>query len=121
MNPEKGFVLVVDDEQSIAIAIKRQLESWAIERSLEILTASSALCGLGILEKQAEDTIIVISDLKMPEMKGSDFLLEVKKKYPSIVSLLLTGFSETAEVVKAVSAGIFSFILKPWDPEYLVA
>ena len=45
----------------------------------------------------------------------------MKKRYPSIVSILLTGFSETAEVVKAVSAGIFSFILKPWDPEYLVA
>jgi phosphoserine phosphatase RsbU/P len=121
MNPDMRFVLVVDDEQSIAIAIKRQLESWAAERSLEILTVSSALLGLGMIEKHGDDTIIVISDLKMPEMKGSDFLLEVKKKFPSIVSILLTGFSETAEVAKAVSAGIFSFILKPWDPEYLVA
>jgi sigma-B regulation protein RsbU (phosphoserine phosphatase) len=57
----------------------------------------------------------------MPEMKGSDFLLAVKAKYPHIISILLTGYSETGEVIKAVSAGIFSYMLKPWEPAYLIA
>jgi sigma-B regulation protein RsbU (phosphoserine phosphatase) len=70
--------------------------------------------------ERGQDTVIVVSDLKMPEMKGSDFLIKVKEKYPEIVTILLTGYSETEEVIKAVSAGIFSFMLKPWDSDYLV-
>jgi sigma-B regulation protein RsbU (phosphoserine phosphatase) len=72
-----------------------------------------------MLETRGASTAVIISDLKMPEMKGSDFLLAVKDKYPHIVSILLTGYSETDEVIKAVSAGIFSYILKPWDSAYL--
>jgi sigma-B regulation protein RsbU (phosphoserine phosphatase) len=121
MDHYKRFVLLVDDEQNIINALQRELEDWAAGRSLEILTAISAAKGLGILEKLGEATVIVVSDLKMPEMKGSDFLLEVKKRYPGIVSILLTGYSETQEVIKAVQAGIFSYMLKPWDSEYLIA
>jgi sigma-B regulation protein RsbU (phosphoserine phosphatase) len=76
---------------------------------------------LNILETKGNDTAVIISDLKMPEMKGSDFLLAVKDRYPHIVSILLTGYSETEEVIKAVSAGIFSYLLKPWQPAYLQA
>jgi sigma-B regulation protein RsbU (phosphoserine phosphatase) len=121
MELHKRFVLLVDDEQNIINALQRELEDWADGLSLNILTATSAAKGLGILEKRGEDTVIVVSDLKMPEMKGSDFLLAVKKRFPGIVSILLTGYSETQEVIKAVSAGIFSYMLKPWDSEYLIA
>jgi len=57
----------------------------------------------------------------MPGMLGSDFLLEVRRLYPDVVTILLTGFSEASEIVKIVRAGIFSFILKPWDATYLLA
>lgn len=121
MEKQKQFILLVDDEPNITSALRRELSDWTDELSIEIITATNALIGLNILETRAESTVLIISDLKMPEMKGSDFLLKVKEKYPHIVSILLTGFSETAEVMKAVSAGIFSYILKPWDPEYLLA
>jgi sigma-B regulation protein RsbU (phosphoserine phosphatase) len=111
--------LFVDDETSILSAIRRELHEWAKERSLRIVTASSAREGLGILEGKSEEIAVIVSDLKMPEMRGSDFLLEVKDRWPSIVTILLTGFSETAEVMKAIKAGIFSYILKPWESEYL--
>ena len=114
-------MLLVDDEPNITNAIRRELSDWAEERSIEILTASSAQIGLNLLETRGKDTAIIISDLKMPEMKGSDFLLAVKQKYPHIVSILLTGYSETEEVIKAVSAGIFSYLLKPWQPAYLLS
>jgi sigma-B regulation protein RsbU (phosphoserine phosphatase) len=117
----KRFVILVDDEQNILNSLSRELHDWAAERDLEILTAISARLGLKLLATRGADTVIVVSDLKMPETKGSDFLLEVRAKYPDIVTMLLTGYSETEEVVKAVSAGIFSFMLKPWDSEYLVA
>ncbi|MCX7023926.1 MAG: SpoIIE family protein phosphatase [Spirochaetes bacterium] len=121
MDAKKRSILLVDDERGITNALGRELGDWAAERSLEIVAAISARKGLEFLEERGEDTVIVVSDLKMPEMKGSDFLLEVKKRYPDIISILLTGYSETQEVIKAVQAGIFSFILKPWDSEYLVA
>ena len=121
METRKQCILLVDDEPNIISALRRELEDWAEARAIELIPAFSAKQGLEILETRAEDTAIVVSDLKMPEMKGSDFLLEVKGKYPRIVSILLSGYSETEEVIKAISAGIFSFILKPWNSDYLLA
>ncbi len=114
-------IVLVDDEQNILNSLKRELHDWAAERKLEILTAISGRKGLEILQERGKDAAIVVSDLKMPEMKGSDFLTEVAKAYPDIVTILLTGYSETEEVIKAVRAGIFSYMLKPWDSDYLVA
>ena len=82
---------------------------------------SSAAGGLSALEEKAKDTVLVISDLRMPQMKGSDFLKIVHDTYPDIVTILLTGYSETGEIVKAVSAGIFSFMMKPWESQYLLS
>jgi len=116
----KRYMLLVDDEQNILSALRRELRDWTTERSIEILTAQSARDGLALLESHGADTLLAISDLKMPGMLGSDFLLEVKRLYPDIVSLLLTGHSEASEIVKIVQAGIFSFILKPWDSTHLL-
>jgi sigma-B regulation protein RsbU (phosphoserine phosphatase) len=121
METAKRCILFVDDEVNITNALKRELEDWAAQRSLDIITAITAREGLELLLVRGRETIIVISDLKMPEMKGSDFLLEVRRLYPDIVSILLTGYSETEEIVKAVEAGIFGFMLKPWNSEYLLA
>jgi sigma-B regulation protein RsbU (phosphoserine phosphatase) len=112
-------ILFVDDEANILNALKRELHGWARERALTIKTAPSAAIALNILESSASEIAVIVSDLKMPEMLGSDFLLEVKNRWPDIITVLLTGFSETQEVMKAVKAGIFSYILKPWEQEYL--
>jgi phosphoserine phosphatase RsbU/P len=121
MEKKARCILLVDDEQNILLALKRELHAWAREHEFEVITCLSAKEALTFLSTRAEDTAIIVSDLKMPEMKGSDFLLEVKRKWPDIVTILLTGFSETEEIVKAVSAGIFSYMLKPWDSDYLMA
>ena len=114
-------VILVDDEQNILNSLKRELRDWATERGLEVLTAISGRKGLELLAERGTTVVVVVSDLKMPEMKGSDFLLAVRKEYPGIVTILLTGYSETEEIIKAVSAGIFSYMLKPWDSEYLIS
>jgi phosphoserine phosphatase RsbU/P len=112
--------LFVDDEPNILSALKRELHDWARERSIEIRTAPSAAEGLKYLYTEGSDKVaIIVSDLKMPEMLGSDFLLEVRASFPHIITILLTGFSEPQELMKAIKAGIFSYILKPWEPEYL--
>ncbi|MDA8426007.1 MAG: SpoIIE family protein phosphatase [Treponema sp.] len=112
-------ILFVDDEPGILNSLKRELHDWARESQIRILTAPSAREGLKLVEAEADRFMVIVSDLKMPEMKGSDFLLEVDRRWPKIVTVLLTGFSETQELMKAVKAGIFSYILKPWEPDYL--
>ena len=114
-------VILVDDEQNILNSLKRELRDWAGKLDLEILTAISGRKGLELLAERGTEVFIVVSDLKMPEMKGSEFLLAARKSYPDIVTILLTGYSETEEIIKAVSAGIFSYMLKPWDSEYLIS
>ncbi len=118
--PGKRYLMLVDDEQNILLALKRELHEWARERKLDVILARSANEGLSLLSEHGAAVEMIVSDLRMPEMKGSDFLLEVRKTYPDVITLLLTGFSETEEIVKAVSAGIFSYMLKPWDSTYLV-
>jgi sigma-B regulation protein RsbU (phosphoserine phosphatase) len=117
----ESYIVLVDDEDNILNALQRELHDWAKARGLSILTFHTAMEALDALGQKGPSTKLVISDLKMPEMKGSDFLMRVKEAYPDIVSILLTGFSETEEVVKAVRAGIFSYVLKPWDRKYLLA
>ncbi|MGO8694440.1 MAG: PP2C family protein-serine/threonine phosphatase [Rectinemataceae bacterium] len=112
-------ILFVDDEVNILNSLKRELHEWALESRIRILTAPSAREALKIVEVELDRIMVIVSDLKMPEMKGSDFLLEVNRRWPKLVTVLLTGFSETQEVMKAVKAGIFSYILKPWEPDYL--
>lgn len=114
-------MLLVDDEANILSSLKRELHEWAQRNAVELRTASSAPEGLKLLASLAPQIALIVSDLKMPEMLGSDFLLEVRDYYPWIVTILLTGFSETQELMKAVRAGIFSYILKPWEHDYLVA
>jgi phosphoserine phosphatase RsbU/P len=115
----KAQILFVDDEQNILNSLKRELHDWARESSIEVVTAISGREGLKRLEESGGKASVVVSDLRMPEMLGSDFLLEARSRYPRIVTILLTGYSEAQELMKAVKAGIFSYILKPWEPEYL--
>jgi len=121
MDTETRYVLLVDDEANILNSLRRELRNWSTQKGLAILTAESAQSALEILKEQAAATVIVVSDLRMPEMKGSDFLLAVHAAYPEIITILLTGYSETEEIAKAVKAGIFSFIMKPWQTEYLIS
>lgn len=115
------IILLVDDERNILLALKRELHQWAREKNLEVLVATSGREGLQLLEKHGSAVEIIISDLRMPEMKGSDFLAEAKSKYPDILTIMLTGYSETEEIIKAVKTGLFSYMLKPWDSEALLA
>ncbi|HTX72904.1 MAG TPA: response regulator, partial [Rectinemataceae bacterium] len=117
----RDTLLFVDDEVSILNSIKRELRDWSVEKGLTLVVAPSAREATKLLEERADRISLVISDLKMPEMLGSDFLLVVHERWPGIVTILLTGYSEAQELMKAVRAGIFAYILKPWEPDYLRA
>ena len=115
-NVETGpRVLVVDDEPAILSALRRLLRS----RGFEVSTADSAAAGLAILERESIDA--VISDMRMPEMTGAEFLEQVFLRWPNVKRILLTGYSDVDSTIAAVNKGkIWRYIAKPWDDEDLV-
>jgi len=107
---KKYQILIVDDEKMILNAIKRTLRS----ENYTTLTAQSGDEGLMLLENH--DVELVVSDYNMPGMSGLDFLKRVKKDYPHILTIMLTGHAEIEIAINAINeAGVYKFILKPWE------
>ncbi len=114
MEQPKPHVLFVDDEKGILTALRRLFndEDW------EMFFATSAEEGLRILAQEPMD--LVVSDVRMPEMNGIDFLSEVKKNYSHIVRIFLSGYADNKAVIKAFAEGCAQQLLpKPWDDEEL--
>ncbi len=105
-----GSVLVVDDEPEVLATLRRQLR-----REFTVYTAESAEQALEILNTHPVQTII--SDQRMPEMTGAEFLARAKAEYPDTVRILLTGYADLQAMIEAINSGqIFRYITKPWDP-----
>lgn len=110
-----GRVLCVDDEPNILSALKRVFRTVGIR----VETAGSGLAGLSALEQQRFD--VVISDMRMPEMDGTQFLEQVRRRWPESVRMLLTGYSEVSSIIGAVNRGeIYRYIAKPWDDNDII-
>lgn len=86
----------------------------AFRRDFEIHLANSAHEGINVLKEKEID--IVISDQRMPDMTGVEFLEYVKERYPKPLRLMLTGYADIEAVVAAINRGqIYRYITKPWD------
>ena len=110
----KQIILFVDDEKMVINAVKRALRN----ENYKLLTAQSGEAGL--LQLKGHDVQLVISDQNMPGMNGLDFLKRVKKNYPWILTVMLTGQTDIEIAANAINeAGIYKFILKPWDDAVL--
>ncbi|MCF7947817.1 MAG: fused response regulator/phosphatase, partial [Spirochaetia bacterium] len=116
----KETVLFVDDEESILKALKRELSAWAKGQQVELLFRSSAERALEVIEQQGKDIAVVVSDLKMPAVGGTELLTEVKSRRPEIKTIILSGYSDTGQMINAIESGIAAFILKPWESDKLV-
>ncbi len=113
-------ILLVDDETNVITSLHRELFPWTLENGVEIVTAETGDEALEIVHSDPGSFAIIISDLKMPGLSGSDLLLKVNETNPNIMTMLLTGYTDTSDIIKAVKAGVFSYILKPWDRQYLL-
>jgi len=108
-------ILCVDDEKGVL----RSIERVFLDEEYEILKATSGKEGLKILE-EVSPIQIVMSDYRMPEMNGVDFLHEVCKRWPDSVRIVLSGYADTVAVVDAVNEGqIYKFLAKPWNDDEL--
>lgn len=109
-------VLLVDDEPLVLEGLKRQLR-----KKIEVESATSGREGLAVLER-AGPFALVISDMRMPEMNGSQFLEQVRKRSPDSVRMILSGQAEIESTIAAVNLGqIFRFLTKPCSSETLIA
>lgn len=108
-------LLCVDDEPNILSALRRLLRP----HGYQVAIAGSGAEALTIMEAQPFD--LVISDMRMPEMDGAQFLEQVKRRWPDTVRLLLTGYADVTSTVDAINKGeIYRYISKPWDDNELL-
>jgi two-component system probable response regulator PhcQ len=111
---EKSKLLLVDDEPNLTSALVRSLD----RSQFEIFTADSAEKGLMILA--GNDIDVVVSDERMPGMTGSQFLTEVRKKWPNTIRMILSGQADLEAAVRAINEGeVYRFLLKPCHPKEL--
>ncbi len=107
-------LLLVDDEARILSALKRVLR----HDGYRILTAGSAAEGLEVLA--CNKIAVVVTDQRMPEMAGVEFLRRVKDLYPDTVRIMLSGYTDFHSITDAINRGaIYKFLTKPWDDQQL--
>jgi response regulator RpfG family c-di-GMP phosphodiesterase len=114
MNENRPTILCVDDEENILHALVRLLR----KEDYIILTAQSGREGLTLLEKNKVH--LVLSDQRMPVMSGTEFLAVVKERFPDIIRMVLTGYTDVDTITESINKGhIYKFILKPWNDQNL--
>src|SRR5271169_3873816 len=111
----KHSLLVVDDEADLVHSVQDLLRF-----DYRVLGATRATDGLKIMEQ--EPIHIVMSDQRMPEMNGVEFLKRLRERYPDTVRLLFTAYADIKAVIDAINQGnVYRYISKPWEPQELQA
>lgn len=112
---EKHTILIVDDEVNNLQLLRRTLRN-----DYNILTASNGKEALEIVEGKGSEIALIVSDQKMPEMEGTEFLKRASENYPDIIKILLTGHLDVDAIVDSINdCHLYQYIVKPFDPEEL--
>ncbi|NUN64305.1 response regulator [Pseudanabaena biceps] len=111
---KKPKLLVVDDEQDNLDLLYR-----TFRREFNVFRADSGFKALEILANEGEMAAI-ISDQRMPEMKGTEFLSRTVSDFPDTMRIVLTGYTDITDLIDAINSGqVHKYITKPWEPEQL--
>jgi CheY-like chemotaxis protein len=114
--PKKAKMLVVDDEPDNLDLLYR-----TFRRDFTVLKAESGIHALQVLAAEGE-VAVIISDQRMPEMKGTEFLSRTVPQFPDTMRIILTGFTDVEDLVEAINSGqVYKYITKPWNPDELKA
>jgi signal transduction histidine kinase len=107
---KKHCLLVVDDEPDLVQSVKDLLRF-----DYKVLVATRAAEGLNIMQR--EKVHVVMSDQRMPEMTGVEFLKHLRDSHPETVRLLFTAYADLSAVTDAINQGnVYRYIAKPWEP-----
>src|SRR3954454_25362180 len=106
-------ILVVDDEPDVVKSVQDLLRY-----DYKVLGATSAADGLKIME--TNEVHVVMTDQRMPETTGVEFLTQLRGEHPDAIRLLFTGYADIKAVIEAINQGnVFRYLAKPWDPDEL--
>jgi DNA-binding NtrC family response regulator len=109
-------VLMVDDEVDFIETFSERLNM----RNLETSKANSGEEALQILENTS-DIEVVILDVKMPGMDGIETLAEIKKRYPLVEVIMLSGHADVESAIEGMKQGAFDYLMKPCDMDQIIA
>ena len=110
----KPTILVVDDEIRSVEALERVLED-----DFDVRRATSATEAEAVLA--SEWVQVVLCDQRMPDITGVEFLSRVRRQWPDVIRMILSGYTDSEDIIDAVNeAGIYQFISKPWNPSDLL-
>jgi class 3 adenylate cyclase len=113
MSKEKFPLLYVDDEEHNLISFEA-----TFRREYRVFTARTAEEGL--MTMRTNEIKLVITDQRMPEMTGIEFLEKIIPEFPNTIRMILTGFSDVGVIIEAINSGrVFRYITKPWDENEL--
>lgn len=109
-------ILFVDDEVPILNSLRRLFHN---QSNMECHFASTPLDALQVLT--AQNIAVIVSDHRMPQMSGAEFLSRVKEKRPETITMMITGQADSAAILKAINDGeVYRFFIKPWKDEELL-
>lgn len=112
-NEREPVVLCIDDDAAVLAALRRTLRSEAYE----VITAPSAAEAIDSLKSRPVE--VVISDEQMPETSGCEFLAEVRRRWPWVRRVILTGSPGYSVMIRGLEAGVDFIFHKPWDDRAL--
>lgn len=109
---DRHQILIVDDEPDNLDALER-----LFRKKYNVLRALSGGEALSLISKSKDPISLIVTDQRMPQMSGVDFLKESLKILPKVPKILLTGYSDLNSVIAAINVGeIYRYVTKPWDP-----
>ena len=112
---DKRPILVVDDEPDMLNSLRGLLRY-----DFKVHTAGSGAEGVALLQQQ--EIHVVMTDQRMPQMTGVDFLRQIKSEYPEAIRVIFTGYADLNAIIDAINLGnVYRYVSKPWEPEQLIA
>ncbi|MBW1867639.1 MAG: response regulator [Deltaproteobacteria bacterium] len=109
-------VLLVDDEVPFVETMTKRLN----RRDIDILAAHSGSEALDLLEQNSRIEVVIL-DVKMPGMDGMETLQEIRKRYPLVEVIMLTGHATVESGIDGMKMGAFDYLMKPCDMDILVS
>ena len=109
-------VVIVDDEDMVVTSLS---SFHTLETNYDVKTFTSVHEALQFIQKNEID--LVMSDYLMPEMDGITFLSKVRDLYPQVPRIILTGYADKENAIKAINdVGLFQYLEKPWDNDEIL-
>jgi len=107
-------ILVIDDEEIVRISCRKCLTP----EGYEVDVASNGFEGMEMSERNPYD--LILTDLKMPDMDGMEFLGKIKERKPQAKVIMITGYSTAENAARSIEAGAWGYIEKPFTPDTLI-